>query len=97
MRIFQIVFEIQNTSSYLSDTVHVMPSSIDILFSNAVKSKIQAVAAIGLDISDDELCKGVFGTTNVNDASEPALTADRSLIIWSLTRLVTSVAALQLC
>lgn len=58
--------------------------------------KVPGIAAIALDRSGDVLFKGVFGTTNNDDSSAAALTPTTPIIIWSCTKLVTSVAALQL-
>jgi methyl acetate hydrolase len=59
--------------------------------------KIPGVAAIALDRSGKQLFKGAYGVTNLNDAStaEP-VTSSTPFMIWSCTKIVTSVCALQL-
>ncbi len=62
----------------------------------AKDKKVPGVAAIALDKSGEVLFKGAYGTTNLDDPSAPSLTSTTPIIIWSCTKLVTSVAALQL-
>ncbi|RFU31819.1 hypothetical protein B7463_g4525, partial [Scytalidium lignicola] len=67
------------------------------LFENSVKErKVAGVAGIILDKPGNVLFKGTWGTTNLADDNAPAFTADTSLLIFSCTKLVTSVAILQL-
>lgn len=66
-------------------------------FQAAVNAKkVPGVGAIALDKSGRVLYKGTFGTTNINDPSAPKLTDTTPIIIWSCTKIFTTVAALQL-
>jgi methyl acetate hydrolase len=58
--------------------------------------KVPGVSAIALDKSGKVLYKGAFGTTNIDDPSAPPITDTTSTTIFSCTKIVTSVAALQL-
>lgn len=59
--------------------------------------KIAGVAGIALDRSGKELFKGAYGVTNLNDESKATpMTADTPVMMWSCTKIVTSVCALQL-
>lgn len=59
--------------------------------------KIAGVAGIALDRSGKELFKGAFGVTNLNDESKAKpMTADTPVMLWSCTKLIVSVCALQL-
>jgi len=63
----------------------------------AVKEKkLAAVGAIALDKDGKEIYKGAFGTINLNDPNAEPFTASMPYMAWSTTKLVTSVAALQL-
>jgi methyl acetate hydrolase len=67
------------------------------LFEDAVKTrKVPGVAAIAYDKSGDVIFKGAFGTTNLADGSAAPMKADTQCIMWSCTKVVTCVAALQL-
>ena len=70
---------------------------LNTLFEDTVRAqKIHGVAAIALDRSGKVLFKGAYGTTNLADGSATAVTADTQFAIWSCTKIVTCVAALQL-
>jgi len=58
--------------------------------------KVPGVSAIALDKSGRVLFKSAFGTTNIDDPSAPPLTEKTPVMLWSCTKLVTTVAALQL-
>lgn len=74
-----------------------MDSRLDSIFQAPVKAKkVPGVAAIALGKSGDVIFKGTYGTTNLDDPAAPSLTSTTPLMIWSCTKLVTSVAALQL-
>jgi methyl acetate hydrolase len=74
-----------------------MDSRLNPHFQAAVDAKkVPGIGAISLDKSGKVLYKGTFGTTNIDDPSAPPFTDETPLIIWSCTKLVTSVAALQL-
>ena len=62
----------------------------------AKEKKVPGVAAIALDRSGDVLFKGTYGVVNTDDPSAKPLTSTTPIMIWSCTKLVTAVAALQL-
>ena len=74
-----------------------MDSQLDQIFKAASKAKkIPGVGALVLDKSGDVLFKGTYGSTSLDDPAAPSLTSRTPIMIWSCTKLVTSVAALQL-
>lgn len=74
-----------------------MESRLDPVFEAAVKAKkVPAVAAIALDRSGDVLFKGVYNSPDMHDPAAIRMTPRTPVMIWSCTKLVTSVAALQL-
>jgi methyl acetate hydrolase len=74
-----------------------MDSRLNSIFEEAVTAKkIPGVAAIALDRAGNVLFKGTYGSTNLDDLAAPALTSRTPIMLWSCTKLVTSVAALQL-
>lgn len=74
-----------------------MESRLNSQFQAAVDAKkVPGVGAIALDKSGKVLYKGTFGTTNINDPAAPHLADTTPIIIWSCTKIVTTVAALQL-
>lgn len=74
-----------------------MDSRLNSLFEAAVKEKkVPGVAAIALDQSGDVLFKGTYGSTNLDDPSAAPVTSKTPVMMFSCTKLVTSVAALQL-
>lgn len=74
-----------------------MEARINKAFQAAVDIKKQAaVAAIVLDKSGKVLYKGAFGTTNILDATAAPFTLDTPTMIFSCTKLVTTILALQL-
>lgn len=59
--------------------------------------KVPGVAAIALDRAGKQLFKGAYGVTNLNDESTAKpVTSSTPFMIWSCTKIVTSVCALQL-
>jgi CubicO group peptidase (beta-lactamase class C family) len=73
-----------------------MEARLNSEFQAAVDAKkVPGVGAIALDKSGKILYKGTFGTTNIDDSSAPQLTDTTPIIIWSMTKIVTTVAALQ--
>jgi len=75
-----------------------MDSRLGNAFSSAAEAnKVPGVAAIALDRDGKILFKGAYGVTNASQPSEAAkMTADTPMMIFSCTKLFTSVAALQL-
>lgn len=74
-----------------------MQSRLDAAFQKAADAKkVPGVAAIALDASGKVLYKGVYGTTNLDDSDAPALTASMPTVIFSCTKLIACIAALQL-
>ena len=66
-------------------------------FQKATDSKkVPGIAAIALDRSGKALFEGGFGTTNLGDEKATKVTLDTQFFIFSCTKLVTSIAALQL-
>lgn len=73
-----------------------MEAQLDHIFQAAVDSrKTPGVAAVALDASGKVLFSKGYGHT-VIDADSPAVTVDSPLRIFSCSKLVTSIAALQL-
>ena len=60
------------------------------------EKRVPGVAAVALDRSGDIIFKGTFGTTNLDDPSAAPLTSSTPIRIFSCTKLITTVAALQL-
>lgn len=59
--------------------------------------RVPGITAIALDKLGNVLYKGAHGSaTDVNDASSRAITPSTPILIWSLTKLVVSIATLQL-
>ena len=88
-------------SGDLADPVNVnkytMVSRLSAIFEAASEAKkVPGVAAIALDKSGDVLFRGAYGSTNLDDPTAPSLTSKTPMLIWSCTKLVTTVAALQL-
>jgi methyl acetate hydrolase len=74
-----------------------MESQLISLFENSVKEgKIAGIGAIALDKSGHVLFKGSWGTTNLADENAQAFDENTPVFIFSCTKLITSVAALQL-
>src|ERR1700745_1500897 len=74
-----------------------MEARLNKAFQAAVHAKkVSGVAAIALDKSGNVLFKGSFGKTNIDDPNAPALTDTTPIVMWSCTKLMTSVAVLQL-
>jgi methyl acetate hydrolase len=74
-----------------------MEARLNNAFQAAVDSKkMPGCGGIVLDKSGNVLWKGAFGTTNIMDPEAPAYGLDTPLMIFSCTKLVTTVLALQL-
>jgi len=74
-----------------------MEARLNSAFETAVKEKkLAAVGAIALDRDGKIIYKGAFGTINLNDPNAEPFTTSTPYMGWSTTKLVTSVAALQL-
>ncbi|RVX70001.1 hypothetical protein B0A52_06172 [Exophiala mesophila] len=76
-----------------------LKSKADELISQAVEARrVPAFGAVSLDKSGEVLYEGAFGTTgDMNDGeSHSPFTTTTQINIWSMTKLVTSVAILQL-
>jgi len=74
-----------------------MEARLNKAFQAAVDAKkVSGVAAIALDKSGSVLYKGSFGKTNIDDPNAPVLTDTTPIVMWSCTKLMTSVAVLQL-
>lgn len=74
-----------------------MEAQLDPIIQAAVDNKqIPGAAAVALDASGKVLFSKGYGHTTIDDASSPLVTPDTPCLIWSCTKLVTSVAALQL-
>jgi methyl acetate hydrolase len=74
-----------------------MNLKLDSLFHTAVADgKIPGAAAIALDKSGEVLYKGTFGSPNVSDPSATTMTDSTRMMLFSCTKLFTTVAALQL-
>lgn len=76
-----------------------LQTQADQLISQAVEAKqVPGFGAIAMDKSGEVLYEGSFGTTgDMNDGeSHPPFTTTTQINVWSLTKLVTSVAVLQL-
>lgn len=67
-----------------------------VLASAADGKKVPAIGAIILDKSGQVLYKGAFGTTDLSNPSAPPYTSTTDTLLWSCTKVVTVVAALQL-
>jgi methyl acetate hydrolase len=74
-----------------------MEERLNKLFEAAASTKkVPGVAAIALDVSGKVVFKGAFGSTNLDDPNAPRMTTSTRAMLWSCTKLVTCVAALQL-
>ncbi|PZR19413.1 MAG: hypothetical protein DI539_14160, partial [Flavobacterium psychrophilum] len=75
-----------------------LESEINALLSPAIENKrLPGFGAIALDKSGKVLYKGTFGSSvSIEDASKQPFTSTTQTNIWSLTKLVTSIAILQL-
>jgi methyl acetate hydrolase len=74
-----------------------MEAQLDPIFQAAIDSeRVPGVAAVALDASGKVLFSKGYGVTTAGDPNSPPLTPDTLGFIWSCTKLVTSIAALQL-
>lgn len=58
--------------------------------------KIQGVAGIALDKDGNTLFKGAYGVTDLSKDDPKPMTTSTPVMIWSCTKIVTTVCALQL-
>ncbi|KAK5279598.1 hypothetical protein LTR40_007562, partial [Exophiala xenobiotica] len=74
-----------------------MESKLTPLFEDIVKQKkTPGIGAMLVNSEGDFLLKQTYGTTNLDDPSAAPFTADTTMQIFSCTKLITSIAALQL-
>ena len=74
-----------------------MEATLDPIFQGLVDSKrIPGAAAVALDVSGDVLFSKGYGNVVAGDTSSPKVTPKTPAMIWSCTKLVTCVAAMQL-
>ena len=74
-----------------------MQARVDAVLEQATQAKkVPGVAAVALNSSGDVLYKGLFGTTNLDDPDAPAVDSSTPTVIFSCTKIVTCIAALQL-
>jgi methyl acetate hydrolase len=74
-----------------------MEARLDQAFKAAVDSKkMPGCGGIIMDTSGDVLWKGAFGLTNTTDPAAAACGVDTPMLLFSCTKLVTSILALQL-
>lgn len=74
-----------------------MASELDASFEKLVKDKrVPGVGAVVVDKSGKLLYDQSFGTVNANDESAQAFTNDTEMIVFSCTKLITAICALQL-
>lgn len=72
-------------------------SQLNSAFDNLVATgRLPGVGAVVLSRSGETIYSHATGTINANDSAARPFTADTQLFIWSLTKLVTSIAVLQL-
>lgn len=72
-----------------------MQEQLDPKFEEVIKAqKLPGVSAIVLDAAGNELYSGAFGTLEYGQ--DQPLTLDSKLMLWSCTKLITCLAALQL-
>ena len=74
-----------------------MAAQLSSAFEELVKSKrVPGIGAIILDKSGKKLYNSAFGTINANDENAKSFTNDTQMLIWSCTKLITSLCTLQL-
>ncbi|KAK5942436.1 hypothetical protein PMZ80_005000 [Knufia obscura] len=74
-----------------------MAAKLTSSFEDLVKAKrVPGIGAIVLDKSGKQLYNSSFGTINANDENAAPFTNDTQLLVWSCTKLITSICALQL-
>lgn len=74
-----------------------MQAQLDPIFQAAIdRQSVPGAAAVALDASGKVLFSKGYGNTTFDNASSPKVTPDTPCMIWSCTKLFTSVAALQL-
>ena len=74
-----------------------MEARLDPLFRAATKEgQLPGIAAVILDSSGKDLYRKAFGVNNLSAEGSAEFTTSTPLFIWSCTKLVTSIAALQL-
>src|SRR5262245_11941108 len=74
-----------------------MEAKLKPLFEAAVKEKrVPGVGGLLVDAKGNFLLKETFGTNNLNDPAAASFDADTTLQVFSCTKVITSIAALQL-
>lgn len=74
-----------------------MEAQLDPIFENAIKSgRVPGAAAVVLDVKGNTLFSKGYGNVTFGDDKSPKVEPDTPALIWSCTKLVTSVAMLQL-
>lgn len=75
-----------------------LEKEVNALLQKATEDKrVPGITAIALDKLGNVLYKGAYGSvTDVNDAGSTRMTPSTPILTWSLTKLVVSIAALQL-
>ena len=75
----------------------IVQTTVDHAFGTAVKKRqVPGIAAVALDRDGNVIFKGSYGSINVDDAAAAPVSSRTTMRIYSLTKLVTVVAALQL-
>lgn len=74
-----------------------MDARLNTALETAVKEKkLVGVGAIVIDKDGNSLYKGAFGTVNGSDPNAAPFTTSTPYIAWSITKIITCIAALQL-
>ncbi len=74
-----------------------MEAKLDPLFESATKEgQLPGIAAVVLDSSGKPLYRKAFGVNNISAPDSAAYTTSTPTVIWSCTKLVACIAALQL-
>ena len=74
-----------------------MASELDAAIKALTDNKITpGVGAVVIDKAGKELYNKAFGKNNANDDSSPNFTTKTEVLIWSQTKLVVAICALQL-
>jgi len=74
-----------------------MEAQLRPLFEQAVQEKrVPGIGAVVLDSQGNVLFKETFGSTNISDPEAPPFTPTTNILLFSCTKLVTCVGALQL-
>ena len=74
-----------------------MEALLDPIFESSIKSgRVPGAAAVALNKDGSTIFSKGYGNVTVGDESSPAVTPSTPAMIWSCTKLVTCVAAMQL-